>query len=185
MEEKFHDAARDGKEEEVRRILKESLETNVHWKDSDGYAALHVACINGRDKIVLVLLAHPDIDVIQKDSAGKIPFLYACAHGRTSCVRLLLQDARVKVNEPANNGYTPLWCAASNEHLEVIKWWIASGREMDLGQPGNIWTNDAIGAAKKGEKPEVVSLLERFKTNPEKTRSEIRKELGIIGECAR
>ena len=36
-------------------------------------------------------------------------------------------------------------------HLEVIKWWIASGREMDLGQPGNE-KNDAIGTRRK-EKP--------------------------------
>ena len=52
---------------------------------------------------------------------------------------------------------------------------------MDLGEPGNE-ENDAIGEARKEKKTEVVSLLERFKENPEKTRSEVRKELGITGE---
>ena len=54
---------------------------------------------------------------------------------------------------------------------------------MDLGQPGNE-KNDAIGVAKKKGKTEVVSLLERFKANPDQTRSEIRKELGWFGEAA-
>ena len=57
----------------------------------------------------------------------------------------------------------------------MIKWWIASGREMDLGQPGNEM-NDAIGVAKREGKTDVVSLLERFKANPNQTRSEIKKE---------
>ena len=44
MEEKFWYAARNGKEEEVRKILKENKEIKVNWKDSNGYTALHWAC---------------------------------------------------------------------------------------------------------------------------------------------
>jgi hypothetical protein len=54
---------------------------------------------------------------------------------------------------------------------------------MDLGQPGN-GKNDAIGNAKRNGKTEVPSLLERFKMNPDQTRSEIRKELGWFEEMA-
>jgi len=54
--------------------------------------------------------------------------------------------------------------------------WIASGREMDIDK------TDAIGAAKRRGETEVVTLLERFKENAAKTRSEIRKELGITGQ---
>jgi len=71
--------------------------------------------------------------------------------------------------------------AARNGHLDVIKWWIASGREIDLGTPGS-YNTDAIGAAKKEGKTEVVNLLERFKGDAAKTRSEVRLELGINGE---
>ena len=89
----------------------------------------------------------------------------------------MLKDSRVKVNEPAGDGYTPLWDAARRGYLEVIKVWIASGREMDLGKPGDVDYTDAIGVAKKNGKTEVATLLERFKENAAKTRSEIRKEL--------
>jgi len=85
------------------------------------------------------------------------------------------------VNEPENNGETPLFWAAYEGHQDVIKWWIASGREMNLGTPGDDMT-DAIGAAKMMGKTEVVSLLERFKSDPAKTRSEVRKELEINGQ---
>ena len=40
---------------------------------------------------------------------------------------------------------------------------------------------DAIGGTKKGGFTEVVTLLERFKSDAAKTRSEVRKELGING----
>jgi len=86
------------------------------------------------------------------------------------------------VNEPNNNGATPLRVAAYWGRHDVIKWWIASEREMILGKPGDVDKTDAIGAAKQEKKAEVVSLLERFKSDPTKTRSEVRLQLGINGQ---
>jgi len=95
----------------------------------------------------------------------------------------MLKDSRVKLNEPNKYGWTPLWGAARDGHLDVIiKWWIASGREMDLGTPGDVDKTDAIGVAKRRGKTEVVTLLERFKGDAAKTRSELRKQLGINGQ---
>jgi len=96
----------------------------------------------------------------------------------------MLKDSRVKVNEPRDNEWTPLWYAAVNGSLDVIKWWIASGREMDLGKPGDVNWTDAIGVAKKEGKTEVVTLLERFKSDASKTRHAVRVELGLLDELA-
>jgi len=95
----------------------------------------------------------------------------------------MLQDSRVKVNEPDNDGWTPLYGAAYRGHLDVIRRWIVSGREMDLGKSGDHGT-DAIGAAKERGKAEVVTLLERFKENPGLTRQQVRVELGLLDELA-
>jgi len=100
-----------------------------------------------------------------------------------SCVRKMLQDSRVKVNEPYNDGGTPLWVAA-NGQVDVIKRWIASGREMNLGKPGDDTKTDAIGAAKKYRKTLAVILLERFKENPKNTRHAVRLEIGWYNEAA-
>ena len=149
---------------------------SVNWNGSTwGYTALHWACARGHDKIATMLLAHPSVDVNQKNKNGCTPFLYACSNGKTTCVQLLLKDARVKVNERNNIGSTPLLWAAHYGHLEVIKCWIASGREMDLGEPGNE-NNDAIGVATKQGRTDVVSLLERFKANPEQAGAEISED---------
>ena len=96
----------------------------------------------------------------------------------------MLKDSRVKVNEPDRDGYSPLWFAAYSGSLEVIKWWIASGREMDLGKPGDVDKTDAIGVAKQNDETEVVTLLERFKENPLETRLQVRVELGLTDNLA-
>ena len=96
----------------------------------------------------------------------------------------MLKDSRVIVNEPAIDGHTPLWWAATWGNLDAIKWWIASGREMDLGEPGDVDKTDAIGAAMKYDNTEVGTLLERFKENPMEIRHTLRVELTWYDEAA-
>ena len=105
----------------------------------------------GYDSVASILLACPNIDVNLKSTHGWTPFLWPCSFGRTSCVRLLLKDQRVNVNELTSKGTTALWWAAQSGHLDIVTWWIASGREVDLGEPENEKT-DAIGVPERGHK---------------------------------
>jgi len=187
MERRLFLAIQEENEETVRRILAENPNVNVNWENEGrfyhGWTALHKAIAEGYDRIVSLLLAHSEINVNQRDSDdvhGQTPFHWACFSGMTSCARLLLEDARVgNLNEPNNEGYTPLWNAASGGYLDVIKWWIASGRDMDLGQPGNERT-DAIQVANENGRTEVATLLERFRENPAQTRYDVFVELGLL-----
>ena len=95
----------------------------------------------------------------------------------------MLKDSRVNPNEPDKDGYPPLWWAVRDGYFGTIKGWIASGREMDLGDSEDVWT-DVIGMAKKWGKTEVVSLLERFKGDATQTRHVMRVELGWYDEAA-
>jgi len=151
--------------------------------DGRGQTLLHYAgSRSNRSAVIPLLLAHPNIDANAKVKYGSTPFHFACC-GYPSCVREMLKDSRVKVNEPDYDGVTPLRWAADNGHLDVIKWWIASGREVDLGEPGDDKT-DAIGAAKKEGQTEVVTLLERFEGDAAKTRHAVRVELGCLDDVA-
>ena len=142
-----------------------------------GVTLFHYVCEDdSRSAVIPLLQAHPGIDVDVKDKGGATPFYCACG-GSPSCAREMLKESRVKVNEPRNYGETPLRWAAVNGSLNIIKWWIASGREMDLGKPGESKT-DAIAAAKQKNETDLVSLLEEFKENPEETRSKVRMEIG-------
>ena len=170
-------AVRNGDAKTLAELMRQDPGFNVNKQDGSGVTLLHEAC-QGRhgSAMVPLLLAHPDIDVNVEDKNGETPFYFAC-YGYPSCVREMLKDSRVKVNEPANDGYTPLGYAAYQGSLDIIKWWIASGREMDLGKPGE-WTTDAIGRAKKNGKTEMATLLERFKSDATQTRHAMRVELG-------
>jgi len=170
----------EGQVEVVREILRNNPTINVNCKNASGYQALHCASDEGHASIVAILLAHPDIKVNLKDSRGGTPLHYACFDGHASCARLLLADSRVKVND--YRGSTPLWWAAYRGHLDVIKCWIASEREVDLGTRGD-YHRDAIGAAKKWKKTEVT-LLERFKRDAVQTRHQVRLELGFLDDLA-
>ena len=169
----------------VAELMRQDLGFDVNMEVDDyGRTLLHHACTpSQRSPMIPLLLAHHDIDV-NVDYYESTPFCCACYNGNTSCVRELLKDSRVKVNEPDKDGITPLWRAANNGRLDVIKWWIASGREMDLGKPGDADKTDAIGIARKNGYAEVVALLERFKSDAAQTRPMVRVELGLLDDLA-
>ena len=163
---------------EVVALLLRRPELDVNQRGS--YTCpLVEACGHNRVAVVQYLLNHPDIDVNLRNNNGETPFYRTCSAGILESVQVLLQDHRVLVNEPDEFGDTPLWIAASKGFLDIIKWWIASGREIYLGEPGNIRT-DAIWEAKKTKMSLVVALLEAYKLNPAHIRQVIRRELGVL-----
>ena len=183
MEKRFFQAVGNGDVKEVEEILRSNPGARINGKNDrwNGRTALTKACENDHDSVVSILLAHPDIDVNLKTRNGSTPFLRACSTCSTKCVRLLLKDSRVLVNEPDKDGSTPLWKMAANGYVDGIRWWIASGREMNLGEPGDD-NSDALFIATLLEEAEVKSLLERFQKNKEKTRRVVRVEIGWYNE---
>jgi len=171
-------AVEKGDVKRLATLMRQDPGFNVNEQNGDGFVLLHYACGgDSRSAVIPLLLAHPDIDVNVKNNDGCTPFYWACLYGPTSCIREMLKDPRVEVNEPNNYGRTPLWPAARNGYLDGIKWWIASGREMDLGKAGDEWT-DAIGSAKVYGNREVITLLERFKSDAAQTKHAMRVKIG-------
>jgi len=167
MEEIFWKAAKNGHVQVVKEILSNIPNLNVNWVDKHAQTALSIACESGHDSIVSILLAHPDTDVNLKNIHGQTPFL---------------------------SGIQLLWRAAFDGHVDPIKWWIASAWEMDLGDPGDAGFSDAIGAAKmmgdwnsadrRMMKKKALTLLERFKEDPNDTRHQVRLEISWYDELA-
>jgi hypothetical protein len=104
---------------------------------------------------------------------------------KVEVVKVLLKDSRVDINLADNGGWTPLWRASKQGDIEAIKWMIASGKEIksldvkatNSGPFGDDQEYTAIEIARKKNKTEVVSLLERFMANSMQTRHEVRVEL--------
>jgi len=181
----MEDAVLNGDARKLAELLRQDPSFKVNMVVcGDGRTLLHFACLkSSRSAVIPFLLAHPDIDVNVKSNLGHIPFDLACVNGFTPCVREMLKDSRVKVNEPDKIGSPPLWQAANGGHLDVVKWWIACGREMDLGKPGE-YATDAIGMAMRRGTTEMVTLLGRFQNDATKTRHAMRVELGWYDDQA-
>ena len=175
--------------QDVRRLLLDDPNIDVNWRNDSGgnsRAALHTACENGHEGVAALLLTHPNIDVNQRDRDGVTPFLLACFYGKTGCLRLLLNDHRVRVNEADGDGHTPLFWAAYFGPPETIRWMIASGRTLELGEEGT--PGDAIEAARESwnevSRVQLSVLLRRFRENPDQVRHEVKLELGCFDELA-
>jgi ankyrin repeat protein len=175
---------------EVKQFLEDNPTFNVNEVlYGHGYTALHFACRDDHHEIVSVLLMHPQINVNQKNNKGSTPFLLGCLNGRVEVVKILLKDSRVNINMADDNGCTPLLYASYDGYVEVIKWMIAlrgDDLDLDLDEKGKYIGIEysAIEVARKENKTEVVSLLERFTANPSQARHEFRFELGLIDEDA-
>ena len=162
-------------------ILRDNPTLDVNWRnpEENQSTALRQACADGQDPIAAILLAHPDIDVNLKNRDGYTPLYSATYCGRTACVRLLLKDPRVMPNEPNALGFLPVHRAVFYRHDDIIKWWIASGREMDLGEPRRY--DDVLEVSTRNY---IKALMERFRENPLETRHAVRLELGLVAELA-
>jgi len=108
-----------------------------------------------------------------------------------SVVRVSLKDPRVDIILEENNGCTLLWWVSCWGRREVVECLIASGRDLgDIeNKRGGHWNGEwekssALEMARKYDKTEVVSLLERFLANPAQIRHELRVKLGVLDEMA-
>jgi hypothetical protein len=97
----------------------------------------------------------------------------------------LLKDARVDPNIPDAESRTTLWWIAAMGYTNIIKVVLASDKFIDLETRGvESWEDlrevlTPLEIARKNEMTETVAALERFVMDPERTRHELRMELGM------
>ena len=80
-------AARDGRTEEVIRLLGEGADPN--WQNEYGSTALHWACINNLHHALSVLI-NSNANINIKDGEKNTPLHFACRYGSFECVPLLV-----------------------------------------------------------------------------------------------
>ena len=144
------------------------------------------AARTGRVFEVLSLLRdHPEINVNLKGRFGQTPLSFACQSGKVGIVQELLRDPRVDVTLHDSGWHTPLWWASWNGNREVVEWLMASGRDLGDIENKKDWKgNTALDIARKENKTEIVSLLERFMANPALTRHDLCVRLGVLDDLA-
>ncbi|KAM6957122.1 caskin-2 [Aplochiton taeniatus] len=99
------------------KLLGSTKKLNVNYQDTDGFSALHHACLTGTTALLEALLeAQATVDV--KDSNGMRPLHYAAWQGKAESVLLLLRSG-ASVNGVSQDGHIPLHLAAQYGHYEV------------------------------------------------------------------
>jgi len=186
MELAIFEAIRQGLEAPgLRRMLATSPDLDINWGNpkSHGMTALHAGCQVGAADIIEELLSHPNIDVNRQTKTGTTAFSKACANGISPVVLHLLRDSRVDINLPDHSTSTPLRWAAFYGHHNVILCVIASGRWVNLGISGDIYT-DAVMAARERKCAQTALLLLRFEADRATTRQKVRQEIAATRELA-
>jgi len=195
VEQKLLEAGHANDVAEVKRILERNLDVNVNWEEGPGWPVLLTASDDGHSEVVKLLLARKDIHVnLQRaySSMNRAALHHACNRGHIEVAKLLLADLRVDATLTSELGFTPLHDACNNGHLHVVKWLIASGKDLNHKATAKYWdyTKDpavrrertAMETAVHLEYSEIGSLLQRFENDQEKTRHEVRIELGLHGD---
>jgi ankyrin repeat protein len=157
----------------ARSILRADPHVSVNWKDENGVSCLHAACRHDSTNIPVILLIHPDIDPDPKNRAGETPFLQVCVRGYIPLVRLFLSDSRVLIHRPQLEEHSPLRATVEAGQVEVIKWIVASGRELNLQPPRNEWmyVHAVAGKVDINKRMDAALILNRFVESPQRERA--------------
>uniref|UniRef100_A0A8C9TX95 CASK interacting protein 1 n=1 Tax=Scleropages formosus TaxID=113540 RepID=A0A8C9TX95_SCLFO len=99
------------------KLLGSAKRVNVNFQDTDGFAALHHAALNGNMELISLLLeSQATVDI--KDQKGMRPLHYAAWQGKTEPMKLLLKSGS-SVNGQSDEGQIPLHLAAQHGHYDV------------------------------------------------------------------
>ena len=128
----LHYAARNNHLEVVRYFINEQ-HCDQMTRDNNGDTPLHIACHYGNVHIVQCLLSTGKVDPLAKNKKGKTPMFKENIPMLHLAVALdwvmdiiidLITKYKCDTNCKDSDGHTPLHYAASNNHLEMIKYFI-------------------------------------------------------------
>ena len=119
-----------GKLEEVKGALQQGGDPNTTG-GPDNSSCLMVAVTMNFDKVVALLLAHPNIQVNAKDDDNEAALHFACVNGSLASLSKLLAAPGLQLNERNVNGCTPIMLVMYNGKTEAVLQ-MAALREVDL-----------------------------------------------------
>jgi hypothetical protein len=153
--------------------------------DDPGDALRRAASAGDLAKVQELLAA--GVDVNAGNRYGATALAYACDKGHTAVVNLLLEHGANPNSKDSFYNFTPLGWAVQEGHAEIVRALLAKGAEgeagalagaasegqaaivkviLERGKMGPEALSEALEAASKGQKAEVVALLEAAGAKP-------------------
>ncbi|OWZ23575.1 Serine/threonine protein kinase [Phytophthora megakarya] len=108
----------------------------VNTADLNGWTPLRLATERGHVDIVKCLLEH-DVDVDTRDNWGSSALRFAASDGRVEIMKLLVEIGSARVNQAEGHlGWTPLMLATWNGHINVVRYLLDHGADVDAKDNG-------------------------------------------------
>jgi ankyrin repeat protein len=146
--------AREGRNEELKKILEKDPTKDINVKDNYNCTPLHYAARSGKDSTIS-LLCKSGAQINVKNNDNETPLHIAAFNGMYSVVSLLC-ELGADVNAKSINNETPLHKAAMNGKETIVSLLFLQG--ADVNARNNFNQTPLHYATKKGEDV-VVSLL--------------------------
>lgn len=173
-------AARSGRRELVKLLLKHKPAADLHMANREGWTPLHHAIDNGHDHdhddLIAYLLKQPHIRIDAPLRSGVTPLLLAIERRPLTTVQRLVACG-ASVHLPMRDGVTPLHRACQLGRLDVVQWLLSlpailhekgrlRHRPQVLNQPTQWGETPLKLAAASGHLPLVQWLLQQDHIDP-------------------
>ncbi|GAP86698.2 putative nacht and ankyrin domain protein [Rosellinia necatrix] len=146
-------AAREGHEDMVRLLLENKVDASL--RDCFGRTPLCYASQWG-SKTVVDMLLEKDVEVDITDVRGMSPLSWAARRGHGYIVERLLAHSKGSLNLGDKNCITPLSCAVTGGHIDIINLLLRTGADPNSGQ---MFGQSPLAWAVWGRDEGVVRLL--------------------------
>jgi ankyrin repeat protein len=147
----FFRAVRTDNASGVAGLLERGFDPNAH--DESGQSALSLAVREKSDRVVDVLLKHPQLDINSHNSVGETALMLAALQGRLELAqRLIEQGASI-----SQDGWNPLHYAATGPEPKIVALLLQRGAPIDAQSPNG--TTALMMAARYGSEQSVTLLL--------------------------
>jgi hypothetical protein len=161
----MYDACGDGPIERVKEIFnkyeRNGTKIDLNTREfGDPWTALHYACnFNHLDIAELLVSKGADVNIPSTKNPNWFPIQYACREGYKGIVEFLLNNG-AELEPRTNNTHPPLYVACSNNQLEVAKFLVDRGADVNAIYyfDGDFVENEFRDTAKKAEFIEYVKI---------------------------
>lgn len=130
---------------------------DIDHANQNGLTALMLAVINNHYSIFYYLLMRGS-NILLYSLTGCTVLQWAIAYSRMDMLELLIKQRQINLNGQYQEGYTPLMNAIFTNKIEVVKWLLSHGSQLDE------FNNDgesALVLAKKMKRDAIYNYLEK------------------------
>ncbi|XP_010522595.1 PREDICTED: ankyrin repeat-containing protein ITN1 [Tarenaya hassleriana] len=150
-------AAEKGHLDVVKELLTYTTKESLMLKNLSGFDALHIACSQGHQSIVQVLLEHdPNLSKTVGQS-NATPLVSAATRGHAAVVNELLAKDSSLLEISRSNGKNALHLAARQGHVDIVRTFL--DKDPQLARRTDKKGQTSLHMAVKGVSSEVVRLL--------------------------